>query len=208
MMSSRALTLGTLLQSIIKDDTATFFVTLGVSKSSTEDLSKEDFEHSEHIATVVELTPIIGQEADVAKENTKNQKHLATVVEHINIIDAKAIELWLRNFSKEAKIARKLAINITTELQQYANAPTEENLEQFKISSKALIKAARPTLEKHRGWKKILGNIGLALATLGVGYLVASGIKTLVTGRPTFFNDTDSSKKIKALSKEIKAIKP
>jgi hypothetical protein len=68
-------------------------------------------------------------------------------------------------------------------------------------------KEARPELEKHRGWKQILGNLALAIAGLGIGYVFAGLINKAVTGHFLFFR-TDSAMKLDAMEEAAHEVVP
>lgn len=89
----------------------------------------------------------------------------------------------------------------------FSNHPTPESYEAFKLSCETLINEAREKLEKHHGWKQILGNIALAIIGLGFGYLIAAGINKVLTGNFFFFRE-DSVQKIDAIEKSIQAVAP
>lgn len=67
------------------------------------------------------------------------------------------------------------------------------------------ITSARPILEKHRGWKQILGNLALAVMGIGVLYLAAGLINKALTENFLFFK-TDSANKIDQLEQSVKSI--
>ena len=83
---------------------------------------------------------------------------------------------------------------------------TEEkiDIQTFKNSCTDAIKVARPELEKHRGWKQVLGNLALAVVGVGVLYVIAGLINKAVTGNFLFFK-TDSANKIDQLEQSIKS---
>jgi hypothetical protein len=64
---------------------------------------------------------------------------------------------------------------------------------------------AKPVLEKHRGWKQIMGNIGLAIVGVGVGYLVAGLLNKAITGNFLFFK-TDSALKLEKIKKDFREV--
>lgn len=65
------------------------------------------------------------------------------------------------------------------------------------------IQVSRPELEKYRVMKQILATIALAIALLGIGYLIAMAI----TKKLTFFS-TDSAQKINAIEDYIEKSAP
>lgn len=77
-----------------------------------------------------------------------------------------------------------------------------DDYDTFKNNCNAAIETARPVLNEHRGWKQLLGNIGLVIAGAGIFYLAACSINKLVTGRFLFFQ-TDTGKKVDNLAKTI-----
>jgi len=76
------------------------------------------------------------------------------------------------------------------------------NILNFKQNCTQAIEIARPELEKHRGWKQVLGNLALAVVGVGVLYVIAGLINKAVTGNFLFFK-TDSSNKIDQLEQLI-----
>lgn len=109
----------------------------------------------------------------------------------------------------------KTAINLADFLQQKVDflfsMPQEErqqHIEQFKHECNTEINKAMSILKHHRGWKQILGNLLLAIAGLGVGYIVAGIINKGRTGNFLFFNSTDSSEKLEATNNTIRLRTP
>lgn len=73
------------------------------------------------------------------------------------------------------------------------------NFDVLQTRTHELVAEARPELEKHRGWKQILGNLALAILGLGVVYGIAILINKHVTGHYLFFK-TDSAQKLDELT--------
>ncbi|MES2142685.1 MAG: hypothetical protein V4471_07395 [Pseudomonadota bacterium] len=63
----------------------------------------------------------------------------------------------------------------------------------------SVILTLQPELDKHRGYKQILGNLLILICTLGTGQL----INKAYTGNFLFFKKTDSSKHIDKVSHMI-----
>lgn len=132
---------------------------------------------------------------------------VAEIRECIRIISKKADDLRSRKFFLEADVAKKLAEDTHQDLEQYIGKPSDPDaLSVFKSNANQHIEAARPILEKHRGWKQILGNLLLSIALLGVGYVAAISINKIRTGRFLFFQKTDSADKIDLLKKSIESL--
>jgi hypothetical protein len=73
----------------------------------------------------------------------------------------------------------------------------------FKNQSILAINTTRIELEKHRGWKEILGNIALCILGLGIGYLAVCAYKG------SFFKfNTDSINKLNDIQNTIESAAP
>ena len=99
--------------------------------------------------------------------------------------------------------ANRLKDKITESSRNYCNNLINQNL--FKAQCLSAIAAERSVLETHRGWKRILGNLTLAILSLGVGFAVAGLVNLAVTNGKhfLFFNSTDSGEKLNNLEKEV-----
>lgn len=67
--------------------------------------------------------------------------------------------------------------------------PTMSQYQAFKRSCTRALNVGRGELEKHRGWKQILGNLAIAILTAGIGWVIAVAIN-----KGFFFSKTDSAK--------------
>ena len=94
------------------------------------------------------------------------------------------------------KKAGELYERLSQLYKQYVSADIDRP--EFIRQSTIAIQMARPILEEHRGWKQLLGNLGLAIIGLGVIYIAAGLINMAVTGNFLFFK-TDASAKLDAL---------
>ncbi|RUQ78851.1 hypothetical protein [Legionella septentrionalis] len=71
------------------------------------------------------------------------------------------------------------------------------------------IEKARPELEKHRVLNKTLANLALAIAGLGIGFVVAGLINLAVTrGKHFLFFTTDSEKRLDAMQEYVQLLTP
>ena len=100
--------------------------------------------------------------------------------------------------------AADCALNLHNTLKEKHNEFVEGKIDTqtFKNSCTDAINTARPELEKHRGWKQVLGNLALAVVGLGVLYVVAGLINKVATGSFLFFK-TDSANKLDKLDQAI-----
>jgi hypothetical protein len=121
----------------------------------------------------------------------------------LNQITNKQQDLAKRGHEKAAQCALTLHGELKNNLRKlYSN---DINTQVFKKECTAAVNKARPELEKHRGWKQFLGNLALAIAGLGVLYVVAGLIHKATTGNFLFFK-TDSASKLDKLDQAIEFI--
>ena len=74
----------------------------------------------------------------------------------------------------------------------------------FKKVCTDAIEAARPELEQHRVLNKAMANLGLAIVTLGIGFVIAGLINLAVTkGKHFLFFTTNSEKRLDAMEEEV-----
>jgi hypothetical protein len=116
----------------------------------------------------------------------------------LNIISKKAVKLRTDGHLTAADKADELHTSLIRHSQIYFSNPTKEAHIAFKNQSKEDIKKAHEELDKHRGWKRVLGNIGLAILGFGILYIAA-----VLINRNVFFNKTDSTEKLDNLEKLI-----
>jgi hypothetical protein len=133
----------------------------------------------------------------VAKEPTF---HHELFEQQLKLMEEKHGELLERKFEDDALVAKKLHEDLSGYYQQFQKNEIDKST--FAQQSDQAIKTARPHLEKHRGFKQILGNIALAFAGLFVFYGIAVAVNKYTTGHGLFFK-TDSAKKIDSLEESI-----
>lgn len=97
-----------------------------------------------------------------------------------------------------ADAAETLYSDLTQYARTYFSNPTEAGYAAFKEQAKHRIHEAHDELDKHRGWKRVLGNIGLFILGFGIFYLIAIAINKNI-----FFNKTDSAEKLDSLEAGI-----
>ncbi|QEY52381.1 hypothetical protein [Legionella longbeachae] len=125
--------------------------------------------------------------------------------EQLEIIEKKAAELRAAGYLKAAEKAEELHKQLYKGSVQYFNDRIDN--EKFSILCHKAIKAARPELETHRGWKQVFGNLALAIVGVGIGYVAAGLINLAFTGHFLFFN-TDSANKLNEMEKVVNQIVP
>lgn len=160
--------------------------TANISASASEDIAKPIM-HSIYtgIAKAHEKKFLAEQKEFTLKQNKdKFNKQLS-------IIKAKASSLHRDGHETAADVADELIKKLTVQSNQYFADPTEDAYRVFKTQAKIDITDSFKELGKHRGWKKVLGNIVLAILGFGIIYAVA-----VVINKGLFFNQTDSVKKL------------
>lgn len=129
------------------------------------------------------------------------EKMLTNLQSQLEILQDKANELLGRNCLLAYNAADQLYKNLVDLKDKYSNNLI--NCEKFEVDSIEAIDAARPELEKQRGWKGILGNVALCILGLGIGYLAACAYKG------SFFHfNSDSEAKLNDLQKGITGESP
>ncbi|WP_367608165.1 Dot/Icm T4SS effector Wip [Legionella sp. W05-934-2] len=125
-------------------------------------------------------------------------------VANLDLIDAKRKEFLARGEQDAFQAADKLYDTVKW---QYDNLTklkdkTPQDIEQFKKNCQTAINDARPVLEKHRGWKQILGHLALAVIGLGVFYAIGLAAYKISGAQFSIFK-TDSHKKLDALEESL-----
>jgi hypothetical protein len=128
------------------------------------------------------------------------EKNKTAFNSQLAVLAKKAKQLRKDKQFTAADAAERLHQELTKKADAYFANPTEEAYSTFKKHSKADIEQAHKELDKHRGCKRVLGNIGLAILGFGILYFVAIAIH-----KNLFFNKTDSSKKLDQFAKLIDA---
>lgn len=111
----------------------------------------------------------------------------------------KANEL-IMSFDKQVRV-------LMSEYFTLNDSPSEDKLNEFKQKCDELIADTRSKLKKYPDTKHVLKNIALAIAMLGVGYLIVGGIKRKVKGQFTFGNKNSVVRHFKLMRKELPDVK-
>ncbi len=131
------------------------------------------------------------QKTALARFNT-----LTEFYDALDRVSTKATDLYQRGFHKEADCAKKLSDKLAKNAQDFIESDgTDNSINTFKSRCKQDINVTKSMLEKHRGWKQILGNLALAVAGVGVFYLLAASVNKVKTGHFLFFK-TNAMKKV------------
>jgi hypothetical protein len=121
------------------------------------------------------------------------------LLSHLATLEAKAKNLEQRKHVEVSDAVKSLIVAIKSAVKEFAEKYDEsdaEALATFKRVCKDQIEERRATFEKHRGFKTFFSNLLLAIALLGVGYIVAAGINRYRTGHCSFFRATDTQEKL------------
>ncbi|MGL6029311.1 MAG: LepB GTPase-activating domain-containing protein [Legionella sp.] len=124
----------------------------------------------------------------------------------LRALDAKANSLQLRDELLAHAAALKLSAAVRGEIALYAKSDKadDEALIDFKSAIKEHLTTAEQELGQHRQkWKYVLANISLAVALVGVGYLLAAIVNKGVNGNFTFFSKTDSKEHLEQLDTAV-----
>ncbi len=118
----------------------------------------------------------------------------------LDVIKLKAEALKKGSHATAAVHADRLWATIKEAAQKYFNKTIEK--EAFRTICIQEINTARTILETHHGWKQVLSNVGLAIAGLGIGYVLAGLINKKTTGNFLFFG-ADFPKKLDVLENTV-----
>lgn len=167
-----------------------------------EKIQSSDLNKHRHDDAETEKAEAISLKKTFSVEESKN-------VELDNLTIFKEIALQLDKLENKAKnlrdrqhiLAYCKAANIVRLLRSLNNDYLTKKIDYktFKETSLDIIEQERPELDKHRGYKHILGNLFIFIATLGTGQL----INKACNGTFLFFNKTASRKRIDKLSHMI-----
>ena len=132
------------------------------------------------------------------------QKMGSSFVIQLEIMKQKTEELIKKakvnsNYETAALKAKKLTDSLTKYFNQFL---INKNPQEFKIKCMRSINKTKETLETHRGWKQIVGNIILAISGLIIFYACATLYNKKTTGRFLFFQ-TDSANKLNQLQEKL-----
>lgn len=114
----------------------------------------------------------------------------------------KADDLTNRGFNDAGDVVHKLIFNLKKLNRTYfqeKKIEKEEEYKEYKFIAINIIDGARPILEQHRGYKKILTNLVALILTLGIAFIVNKA----VNGHFLFFQKTNSSEQLDKLDQSI-----
>jgi hypothetical protein len=122
--------------------------------------------------------------------------HQRAVIEiALDELAKKADDLQSRQHYAAAETAHHLLLTLRSLTEAYF-VTNSINFATYRQETSEVIENSRPILEKHRGYKKILGNLLVLIFTLGAGFL----INKAYTGQFFFFNGTKTGKQLKNLT--------
>ena len=179
----------------LKAEQADHEVALEIARQQEE--GSENLVHSSPVSSVAKNIFMPPEDNDYAKTF---YDALLMMAEEATRLEVKSREN--SKYRKAAKSAKLLVRNLNNAAIDHFdnNLSTKE----FVTTCNKAIKIAKPDLESLRGWKQIIGNVVLAIAGIGIGYLVAGLINKAMTGDFLFFRPKTTIK----LKKLKEAIEP
>jgi hypothetical protein len=118
----------------------------------------------------------------------------------LDVLFKKSEDLLRRNCNLAAWEARYL-ISDFRNLNRWYFEEKKINYDQYQSRALQIINETRPVLEQHRGFKEILVNLVILIATLGAAFIV----NKVVNGHFLFFPKTDSAKLLDTISQTLVA---
>ena len=141
--------------------------------------------------TPEQIAYIMGRHEVIKELRTKGDQEF---IQLINSISQKEKEFLEHGHTKAAAAAATLNQTLSVNLLKYYSLESnQKSYSDFKKSCTTALNIARPTLEKHRGWKDFFAQLALALVSLGLANCTLAMISKYKTGQYSFrlFN-TDS----------------
>jgi hypothetical protein len=123
----------------------------------------------------------------------------ADIDRQLDHLENKAKDLARRGYDSAANKANKSISYLRSLNRCYFEEKKIDN-SKYKGIALRIINQCRPELAKHRGCKKILGNLSLLIGTLGMAFIV----NKCLSGHYLFFQKTESAKQLDAISLSIK----
>ena len=145
--------------------------------------------------------------------NTKNNKKTecakyssvllayADIEIQLDVLFKKSADLFYRGHHLAGNEAKGLVFDLKNLNRWYFK---EKRMDYDEYQSKALriIQKAKPELEKHRGYKKLLGNLVVLILTLGTAFIINKALN----GHYLFFQKTDSAKQLDKISQTLDSV--
>ncbi len=156
----------------------------------------------ESAAKITELTQKIEQSEKTQDSLAQTLIGMAPVLAQLKQVKEQSTNLKRRGYHIESDVALRLTDLIKLEIEHYLSGAVDSPqtaLKTFQKNCETHIQSAAPILEKHRGWKRLIGNLLACILGLGVGYVVAGAINKYVNGHFLFFNETKSISKLSKL---------
>jgi hypothetical protein len=118
----------------------------------------------------------------------------------LDTLEMKSLNLACRGYSLAASETKWLIFELRN-LNHWYFSEGKIDYVDYKTRALQVINESRPSLEQHRGYKQILGNLILLILTAGTAFF----INKACSGHFFFFKQTESAKQIDALSQTINA---
>ncbi len=115
----------------------------------------------------------------------------AEIEVQLETLEMKALDLDHRGHKSAATEVKSVVLELRY-LNQWYFSEKKIDYEDYKARAFKVINESRPELEKHRGYKQILGNLCLLILTAALIFL----INKACTGKFLFFNLTESAKQL------------
>lgn len=125
----------------------------------------------------------------------------AEIEVQLDTLEMKVLDLGCRGHKLAAAEVKNLVLGLR-DLNQWYFSEKKMDYNHYKTRALQIIAESRPVLEKHRGYKQILGNLILLILTAGTAFLIHKAC----SGHFFFFQQTESIKQIEALSQRVNGL--
>ncbi|MDP1604149.1 MAG: protein kinase [Legionella sp.] len=129
-------------------------------------------------------------ESSPEKRDIDIQEQIQLILRHVAQLRLKAVNLTNRGYNDVSQAIYQLTNAIefkTYNFKQLSEEERQNTIEDYTKSCKTVIDAIKPKLKNHRNINYIVANISLAIAGLGILYLLAISANKIITNNFFFF---------------------
>ncbi len=128
-------------------------------------------------------------------QSQNRHRSMQAVIYHLEILRQKTKKLKEKN---ALKAAQQLTKTLQTHVDNYLN-DTSISLKTFQDKAKRAVNNAKPTFKTSDGWKRLLGNLLIAITTLSAGFFVNKAL----TGQFLFFTPSNINETLAELTDSL-----
>lgn len=120
----------------------------------------------------------------------------------LDVLFKKSADLFYRGHYLAGNEVKGLVFDLK-DLNRWYFKEKRMDYDDYQSEALYIIQKARPVLEEHRGYKKLLGNLAILILTLGTAFIVNKALN----GRYLFFQKTESAKQLDKISRTLDSVR-